>query len=72
MVVVDHVDHGHGHLRAHLLDHLERVYGHRVDGKLSLAQRAESLGFGAFFRSDHYLKMGGVSGLPGPSRALSL
>jgi F420-dependent oxidoreductase-like protein len=35
----------------------------------AVAIRAESLGFGAFFRSDHYLKMGGVSGLPGPSDA---
>lgn len=26
-------------------------------------------GFGAFFRSDHYLKMGGGSGLPGPTDA---
>lgn len=36
---------------------------------LAVAQRAEALGFGAFFRSDHYLKMGGVSGLPGPTDA---
>jgi F420-dependent oxidoreductase-like protein len=35
----------------------------------AVAIRAESLGFGAFFRSDHYLKMGGVTGLPGPSDA---
>jgi F420-dependent oxidoreductase-like protein len=35
----------------------------------AVAIRAESLGFGAFFRSDHFLKMGGVSGLPGPSDA---
>jgi F420-dependent oxidoreductase-like protein len=28
---------------------------------------AEELGFEAFFRSDHYLKMGNVSGLPGPT-----
>ncbi|MCZ7630419.1 MAG: TIGR03560 family F420-dependent LLM class oxidoreductase [Microthrixaceae bacterium] len=28
-----------------------------------------SSGFSAFFRSDHYLKMGDVSGLPGPSDA---
>ena len=32
-------------------------------------QRAEQLGFGAFFRSDHYLKMGDTSGLPGPTDA---
>ena len=37
---------------------------------LSVAQRAESLGFDAFFRSDHYVKMGDmVDGLPGPSDA---
>jgi F420-dependent oxidoreductase-like protein len=36
---------------------------------LAVAQRAEQLGFDAFFRSDHYLKMGSVSGLPGPSDA---
>jgi len=30
---------------------------------------AEELGFDAFFRSDHYLKMGDVSGLPGPTDA---
>lgn len=34
-----------------------------------MARSAEELGFGAFFRSDHYLKMGDVSGLPGPSDA---
>jgi len=33
----------------------------------SVALAAEELGFDAFFRSDHYLKMGGVSGLPGPT-----
>lgn len=37
---------------------------------LAVAQRAEKLGYGAFFRSDHYQKMGDhVSGLPGPSDA---
>src|SRR5712675_978597 len=33
---------------------------------LSVARAAEELGFDAFFRSDHYLAMGG-SGLPGPT-----
>jgi F420-dependent oxidoreductase-like protein len=33
----------------------------------SVALAAEELGFDAFFRSDHYLKMGGGSGLPGPT-----
>ena len=32
----------------------------------NVALATEELGFDAFFRSDHYLKMGGVSGLPGP------
>jgi alkanesulfonate monooxygenase len=37
---------------------------------LAVAQRAEQMGFDAFFRSDHYQKMGThVSGLPGPSDA---
>src|ERR1700722_11447424 len=30
-----------------------------------VATASEDLGFDAFFRSDHYLKMGGVSGQPG-------
>ena len=34
-----------------------------------VAQTAEDLGFDAFFRSDHYLKMGDVPGQPGPSDA---
>ncbi|HVN50172.1 MAG TPA: LLM class F420-dependent oxidoreductase [Acidimicrobiales bacterium] len=34
---------------------------------LAVAQRAEASGFDGFFRSDHYLKMGEVSGLPGPT-----
>jgi F420-dependent oxidoreductase-like protein len=33
----------------------------------NVALAAEELGFDAFFRSDHYLKMGDVSGLPGPT-----
>jgi F420-dependent oxidoreductase-like protein len=36
---------------------------------LAVAQRAEALGFGAFFRSDHFLVMGGGDGLPGPTDA---
>ena len=35
----------------------------------AVAGAAEDLGFDAFFRSDHYLKMGGVTGLPGPTDA---
>src|SRR6516164_3438543 len=33
----------------------------------NVALATEELGFDAFFRSDHYLKMGGGSGLPGPT-----
>jgi F420-dependent oxidoreductase-like protein len=47
----------------------EPQQGAGYDDLLAVAQRAEQLGFGAFFRSDHYLKMGGVSGLPGPTDA---
>jgi alkanesulfonate monooxygenase SsuD/methylene tetrahydromethanopterin reductase-like flavin-dependent oxidoreductase (luciferase family) len=32
---------------------------------LAIARTAEECGFDAFFRSDHYLKMGSASGLPG-------
>lgn len=35
--------------------------------QLAVAQRSEALGFDAFFRSDHFLKMGEMSGLPGPT-----
>lgn len=34
-----------------------------------VATTAEDLGFDAFFRSDHFLKMGNVSGQPGPTDA---
>jgi len=34
-----------------------------------VALATEELGFDAFFRSDHYLKMGSVAGLPGPTDA---
>lgn len=34
-----------------------------------VAKSAEEVGFEGFFRSDHYLKMGEVSGLPGPTDA---
>jgi F420-dependent oxidoreductase-like protein len=33
----------------------------------TVALAAEELGFDAFFRSDHYLKIGDVPGLPGPT-----
>jgi F420-dependent oxidoreductase-like protein len=47
----------------------EPQQGATYDDLLAVARRAESLGFGAFFRSDHYLKMGSVTGLPGPTDA---
>ncbi|MFC1430235.1 LLM class F420-dependent oxidoreductase [Streptacidiphilus sp. N1-3] len=36
---------------------------------LRVATTAEDLGFDAFFRSDHYLRMGAGDGLPGPTDA---
>jgi F420-dependent oxidoreductase-like protein len=45
----------------------EPQQGASYDQLLAVARLAEQLGFDAFFRSDHYLKMGDVSGLPGPS-----
>ena len=36
---------------------------------LRVAKATEDLGFDAFFRSDHYLRMGDGSGLPGPTDA---
>lgn len=47
----------------------EPQQGASYDTLLALAQRAEALGFGGFFRSDHFLAMGGRSGLPGPTDA---
>ena len=42
--------------------------GATYDDLLAVARRTEETGFDAFFRSDHYLTMGG-SGLPGPTDA---
>jgi F420-dependent oxidoreductase-like protein len=47
----------------------EPQQGASYDDLLAVAQRAESLGFGAFLRSDHYLRMGDGDGLPGPTDA---
>lgn len=47
----------------------EPQQGATYDQLLAVAQRAEALGFDAFFRSDHYLHMGGVDGRPGPTDA---
>ncbi|MGD9703583.1 MAG: LLM class F420-dependent oxidoreductase [Acidimicrobiia bacterium] len=50
----------------------EPQQGATYDELLAVARAAERLGFGAFFRSDHYLAMGGAreaGGLPGPTDA---
>ncbi len=47
----------------------EPQQGATYDTLLAVAKRTEALGFGAFFRSDHYLAMGDSNGLPGPSDA---
>ena len=47
----------------------EPQQGASYDDLLEVARATEELGFNAFFRSDHYLKMGDVSGLPGPTDA---
>jgi alkanesulfonate monooxygenase len=47
----------------------EPQQGASYEDILGIALAAEEDGFGAFFRSDHYLKMGNVSGLPGPTDA---
>jgi F420-dependent oxidoreductase-like protein len=46
----------------------EPQQGATYDQLLRMARATEDLGFDAFFRSDHYLTMGG-DGLPGPSDA---
>ncbi|MCW2544491.1 MAG: Coenzyme F420-dependent N10-methylene tetrahydromethanopterin reductase-like protein [Frankiales bacterium] len=46
----------------------EPQQGATYDQLVRVAQKAEELGFDAFFRSDHYLAMGG-DGLPGPTDA---
>ena len=47
----------------------EPQQGASYNTQLAVARRAESLGFGAFFRSDHWLAMGSADGLPGPTDA---
>jgi F420-dependent oxidoreductase-like protein len=48
---------------------IEPQQGATYDDQLRVARAAEDLGFDAFFRSDHYLAMGGSDGLPGPTDA---
>jgi F420-dependent oxidoreductase-like protein len=45
---------------------IEPQQGATYDDQLRVARAAEDLGYGAFFRSDHYLGMG-TDGLPGPT-----
>jgi F420-dependent oxidoreductase-like protein len=47
----------------------EPQQGASYDTLLTVAKATEELGFDAFFRSDHFLKMGGVDGQPGPTDA---
>ncbi len=47
----------------------EPQQGASYDTLVAVARASESLGFDAFFRSDHYLSMGDSTGLPGPSDA---
>src|SRR5829696_9044254 len=47
----------------------EPQQGASYDDQLAVAQEAEALGFDAFFRSDHLLRFGDGTGLPGPTDA---
>lgn len=46
---------------------IEPQQGASYDDQLRVAQHSEELGFSGFFRSDHYLRMGGGDPLPGPT-----
>ena len=47
----------------------EPQQGATYDTLLAVARASEDLGFDAFFRSDHYLRIGDGDGLPGPTDA---
>ncbi|MGW6834489.1 LLM class F420-dependent oxidoreductase [Streptomyces sp. NPDC054949] len=47
----------------------EPQQGASYDTLLTVAKATEDLGFDAFFRSDHFLRMGSADGLPGPTDA---
>ena len=47
----------------------EPQQGATYEQQLAVAQTAEHLGFDGFFRSDHFLAMGDIDGLPGPTDA---
>jgi F420-dependent oxidoreductase-like protein len=46
---------------------IEPQLGATYDDQLAVARRTEECGFDGFFRSDHYLTMGGDDGRPGPT-----
>jgi len=46
---------------------VEPQQGATYDDQLRVAKHAEKLGFGAFIRSDHFLRMGGGGAGPGPT-----
>jgi F420-dependent oxidoreductase-like protein len=48
---------------------VEPQQGASYEQQLAIARESESLGFDAFFRSDHFLRMGEGSGRPGPTDA---
>ena len=48
---------------------VEPQQGTTYERLLALALHAEKLGFEGFFTSDHYLRMGEIDGLPGPTDA---
>src|SRR3954451_12665464 len=45
----------------------EPQQGASYETQLAVAKATEDLGFDAFFRSDHFVKMGDVTGEPGPT-----
>ena len=45
----------------------EPQQGASYDDQLALARRTEQLGFSAYFRSDHFMRMGDGDPLPGPT-----
>ncbi|MER6446076.1 LLM class F420-dependent oxidoreductase [Streptomyces venezuelae] len=47
----------------------EPQQGASYETLLTVAKATEDLGFDAFFRSDHYVRMGSADGLPGPTDA---
>lgn len=60
---------GSGGTNVDLRIFVEPQQGASYSTQLAVAQLSEDLGFGGFFRSDHYLAVGAVDGRPGPSDA---